>query len=54
MAGAKTWSWLHAMSFAVFVGLAVYVILDIEYPRRGLIAVTACDDVPANLRDSMK
>lgn len=54
MAGVKTWSWLHAMSFAVFVGLAVYVILDIEYPRRGLIRVTAFDDVLVELRDSMK
>ena len=54
MAGVTTWSWLHAGVFAVFVGLVVYVILDIEYPRMGLIRVTAFDNVLVELRESMK
>jgi hypothetical protein len=32
----------------------VYVILDLEYPRLGLIRVDAVDQVPVDLRDSMK
>jgi hypothetical protein len=31
----------------------VYVILDLEYPRLGLIRVDAFDQVLVNVRDSM-
>jgi hypothetical protein len=54
MAGDKTWSWLHALGFAAFVALAVYVILEIEFPRAGLIRISAFDQVLVDLRDSMK
>lgn len=54
MAGDKTWSWLHAVAFAVFVAAAVYVILEIEYPRLGLIRLSEFDSVLVELRDSMK
>ena len=36
------------------MALAVYVILDIEYPRLGLIRVDAVDQVLVELRESMK
>jgi hypothetical protein len=36
------------------MALAVYVILDMEYPRVGLIRVDAADQVLVELRDSMK
>jgi len=32
----------------------VYVILDIEYPRLGLIRVESADQVLVELRESMK
>jgi hypothetical protein len=54
MAGAKTWSWLHAVGFAAFVALVTYVILEIEFPRAGLIRITSFDQVLVDLRDSMK
>lgn len=54
MAGSPTWSWLHAVAFAIFVSLATYVILDIEYPRAGFIRLTAFDRVLVDLRESMK
>ena len=54
MAGVQTWSWLHAVGFAVFVALAAYVVLEIEYPRAGLIRLGAFDEVLVQLRDSMK
>jgi len=54
MAGVKTWSWLHALGFALFVTLAVYVILDIEYPRAGFVRLSASDWPMIELRDSMK
>ena len=54
MAGDQTWSWLHAVTFAAFVALAVYVILELEYPRAGLIGLSDFDEVLVQLRDSMK
>jgi hypothetical protein len=44
----------HVLVFAVLMALAVYVILDMEYPRVGLIRVDAADQVLVELRDSMK
>ena len=54
MAGGKTRSWVHAIAFASVVAATVYVILDLEYPRIGLIRVDAVDHVLADLRRTMK
>ena len=35
------------------IALTVYVILDLEYPRLGLIRVDAVDQVLIELRESM-
>ncbi len=53
MAGRKTRSWIHMLSFAAILTSAVYVILDLEYPRLGLIRVSAVDQVLVDLRRSM-
>jgi hypothetical protein len=53
MAGSKSRSWLHMFGFAATLALAVYVILDIEYPRSGLIRIDAIDRVLVDLRESM-
>jgi hypothetical protein len=47
-------SWLHIFSFALMTPIIVYVILDIEYPRAGLIRLEAPDQVLLNIRDRMK
>jgi ABC-type glycerol-3-phosphate transport system permease component len=47
-------SWLHIIAFAFLLTLAIYVILDIEYPRFGLIRVDAADQVLKDLLESMK
>jgi hypothetical protein len=54
MAGAKTRSWVHVVLFAAALSLTVYVILDLEYPRLGLIRVDAFDQSLYELRESMK
>ena len=54
MAGGKTRSWLHVVSFAFVMAATVYVIVDIEYPRMGLIRVDAIDQVLVELRQSME
>jgi len=47
-------SWLHILSFAFITVITVYVILDIEYPRAGLIRLEAPDQVLLNIRDRMR
>ena len=54
MAGSKTRSWVHMIGFAAITAITVYVIVDMEFPRFGLIRVDAMDQVLADLRQSMK
>jgi hypothetical protein len=53
MSGGKKRGWLHMVSFAAVMAVTVYVILDIEYPRLGLIRVDVIDQVLVDLRQSM-
>jgi hypothetical protein len=53
MAGRKGRSWIHMLSFATVTAVAVYVIIDLEYPRRGLIRVDAFDHALVDLRRGM-
>ena len=53
MTGSKVRSWFHMLGFALVMATAVYVILDIEYPRLGLIRVDAFDQALVDLRASM-
>lgn len=54
MAKAKHQSWLHLVGFSAVLALAVYLILDLEYPRLGLIRVTSSDQVLVELRATME
>jgi hypothetical protein len=54
MAGGKDRRWLHSLCFAAVAAVAVYVILDLEHPRLGLIHVDAFDRALGELRESMK
>ena len=54
MGGVRERSWVHVLAFACTLAGAVYVILDIEYPRLGLIRVDAFDQVLVDLRRGMK
>ena len=53
MTGSKVRSRFHILGFALVIAFAVYVILDIEYPRLGLIRVDAFDQALVDLRESM-
>lgn len=44
---------LHTVGFAAVIALSVYVILDLEYPRLGIIRIDAADQVLIDLRASM-
>lgn len=54
MAKATRQSWLHLVAFSVVLALAVYLILDLEFPRLGLIRVTSADQAFVDLRATMK
>ncbi len=54
MAGSKSRSWLHILGFAGVMAVAVYVIIDLEFPRLGLIQVDTFDQALLELRASMK
>jgi len=53
-AGARRRSWTHAIGFTTAIAITVYVILDFEYPRLGLIRVDSGDQVLVELRESMR
>jgi hypothetical protein len=50
----KAIDWTHQLGFATIVALTVYVILDLEHPRLGLIRMDAIDQVLVNVRAGMK
>jgi len=41
-------------AFAAIISMTVFVILDLEYPRRGLIRIDAADNVLMEVRQRMK
>ena len=53
MASSSQRSWLHIAGFAVIMSTTVYVILDLEYPRLGLIRLEEFDQVLVDVRSSM-
>jgi hypothetical protein len=46
--------WVYSVALALAVTLTVYTILDVEYPRRGLIRLNDRDRALISLHDSMK
>lgn len=52
-AGGTTRGWLHAIGLATIVSIALYVIIDIEHPRIGLVRVDLVDEVLRELRHTM-
>jgi hypothetical protein len=45
-------NWMHRLAFAGIMALAIYVILDLEFPRRGLIRIDGEDQVLMDVRQS--
>jgi hypothetical protein len=46
-------SWLHILSFALISVTVIYVIIDLEYPRAGLIRLETFDQVLLDVRTHM-
>lgn len=53
-ARSKRQSVLHLFGFAAVVSISVYLILDLEFPRLGLLRVDAFDEAFIQLRRSME
>ena len=47
-------NWLSVLAYASIVTLTMYVMIDMEYPRAGLIRIGAADLAMTTLRDSMR
>lgn len=47
-------SWLHILGFTAVTVITVVVILDIEYPRKGLFRADEYDQVLIDLRENMR
>jgi hypothetical protein len=53
LSGSKKHKWLHQVVFALAISITCYVIIDLEYPRLGLIRVDAADQVLVEVRQGM-
>jgi uncharacterized membrane protein YagU involved in acid resistance len=47
-------SWLHIVSFTAIIAAVVYVILNLEFPRLGLLQIAAFDHALMDLLQSLK
>lgn len=47
-------NWLHKLAFVGVTALALYVILDLEFPRRGLIRIDGEDRALTELRSGLE
>jgi hypothetical protein len=54
MAQRLSRSWLHNLAYAVLISVVIYSILDLEFPRFGLIRLDAADNALFQLRDSIR
>ncbi len=53
MSASKHRQWLHRLGFALVISATVYVTMDMEYPRLGLIRIDAADQLLVDLQHSM-
>lgn len=49
----RTKSWVHILGFAALMAVTVYIIIDLEFPRLGMIRVDDFDQALRDLRASM-
>jgi hypothetical protein len=54
MAEGKYHSWIHILGFVLIMGASVFLIVNMEYPRMGIIGLDAYDQMLVQLRESMK
>jgi hypothetical protein len=50
----KSRSWFHGLLYAMVISITIFTVLDLDYPRFGLIRLTAADNALTQLRDSIR
>ena len=53
MAANHRRSWLHHLAFAAILSFSVNIIIDLEFPRIGLIRIHSADQVLLDLQQQM-
>lgn len=53
MSGGRRQSWVHALGFAAVISFTVYITLDIEFPRVGLVRIDNLDVLLVEARQAM-
>ncbi len=54
MSGSRVRNWFYILIISATMSLTLYVILDLEYPRAGLIRIDAADQALVDLQKSLK
>jgi len=54
MARRKSRSWFHGLLYAMVISITIFTVIDLDYPRFGLIRLTAADNALIELRDSIR
>jgi hypothetical protein len=54
MSSGQYRSWPHILGFTFLTVIIVYVMLDVEYPRAGLIRLQSADQLMLNMRENIK
>lgn len=54
MASGTSRNWMYTVGIAATVSIATYVIIELEYPRIGLLRVHSADQVLVELRQTLK
>lgn len=54
IASKSTRNWLYMIGVAATISVAVYVIIELEYPRLGLVRIDDMDRALAELRAAMR
>ena len=54
MAATRTRSWVHMITFAAALALALFIVTDIEFPRLGLIRVDYFDHFLHSVHEQMR
>jgi hypothetical protein len=53
MAGSIGRRWVHRIGFAALISATIYLIAEIEFPRRGLVRIDTFDQMLVDLRRSL-
>lgn len=54
MSSAKVRNWFYMLLIAITISLTLYVILDLEYPRFGLIRIDSADQILIELQGQLQ